>query len=371
MANVVGVFEINKVKEFLVSERNYYIGRNEMINFIKFTTLICLIGVFATVDCFGQTRKAGVRKPVRGQNAPATANTFDSALKLATISFQKKDYIAAIRLAKKAVEFKDDDFRPFNILSNAFFRMESFDEALPNAQIARKICPEEMKGELDVLIRDISESKAVAEQIKVAESAIAQNDAPKAAEGYRAAFLLMPTREDLGLKAASIYNDQIKNYGESVRLASQIALKTKDPAMSAQAKDLLGIAEENLRQEKQEIARKQVQQQRLEAEKEREQKASQARTRIEELETKKDGLQTDMEYEQEWADRHEQDAEKYEAEAARYDGQQFGAIAAGISRMASRDSRKKSNQSRSKARQLQSEISQIDREIARLQRDSY
>lgn len=345
-------------------------------------TIKIMVVLALVITIAGEAAGQRTRKAVRGKGTrpAAAANTFDGAMRMASAAYQKGSYTDAVRFARKASELNPEDFRPFTVLANSFLKTGSFEDALTSAQTARAKSPPTEAAELDDLIKSITDSKAGADQVKAAEAAAARGDARQAAEAYQRAFGMMPERADLGLKAASIHNDQLKNYAESIRIVNQIILTSKDPEITTSAKDLLGIAEDNQRRDAEDRERRQAEQRRLEAERqeterrmaaerEREQRSAAARARIQELESKRDSLQQEMESAQEQADDDDQRAQRFESEAASYDAQPYGALSAGIARIAAQRYKNSANRNRSKARQLQNEISQMDREISRLQRD--
>jgi tetratricopeptide (TPR) repeat protein len=326
---------------------------------------------------------------------PARHLSYDEIIEQADSLVREGQYVQALSLAQEGIRLNPDDFRAYYYSAYALYKRELFDEAKPQAEQSRRLAPTDKQADVERLIEAIAGGPVAVEQVRIAERAAADGSAERAAEAYSKAFKAMPGREDIGLKAARLYSDQLNMPAESVSILKQILLRTQNPETSRVATDLLrkaeaavraqeeSLAEQQQRQAEErrrsdEEARRQAEQRRREdgerQERERrareEQERAARRQQLEgerrQLESDREDVQRDKNSEEEQAESEEERARRFDAEADRYDSMPYGQVSAVLARNYAKGRREAAERHRQRARELGSRLNEIDRKISRI-----
>jgi len=328
--------------------------------------VICLLAVLTAVclmdnSAFGQKRRTARAKVA----VTKTSSSFSRNLTAAAASLEKRNFETALNFANKAIMLKPDSSQGYIYAINAYVGLEDFSNALATGEKAKQACSQESLSELEVLLAQVAIEKTQLERIRAAEAFAREGNAEMAAQTYKEAWASDSSREDLGLKAATIFNDNAKNYDEAIAILRKLVLNTKDPNVSADAKDLLQIAEDNRQAREAELARQRDEEARREAEAARQQIESQ----IGELEKEREDLSSKLNRAESSADYEDGQVDYWERQMAAYDtSTPAGQFGAGMSKIGRDRAKRKADSYRQEARSLQREIGEIERKISALER---
>jgi tetratricopeptide (TPR) repeat protein len=341
--------------------------------------MIRLLVVIVVALSIGTEAMAQKKIGTRGRS-PAAAVGLQRSLTMGTTFLKKRDFANALAFADKAITQKPDDPRGYALAIQAYAGLGDFESALATGERARAACKPEALASIDELLSEVRADRSRHDRLRTAEKYAADGNAQMAASAYEEAWNGDPENEELGVKAASIYNDQVKDFDKAIALINKILLRTKDATISSQAKELLQVAEGNREAKREDdrrkaevLAQKQAElreRERREAvEREKQQRQEQVREQIRELEAERERLENRIQSEESMAESNDGFADDNERRAASYDGQQFGAIAAALHRNEARKYKNKAAANRRTVRELQSEINSIARKISALERD--
>lgn len=343
--------------------------------------VICLLAVLTAVclmdnSAFGQKRRTARAKVA----VTKTSSSFSRNLTAAAASLEKRNFETALNFANKAIMLKPDSSQGYIYAINAYVGLEDFSNALATGEKAKQACSQESLSELEVLLAQVAIEKTQLERIRAAEAFAREGNAEMAAQTYKEAWASDSSREDLGLKAATIFNDNAKNYDEAIAILRKLVLNTKDPNVSADAKDLLQIAEDNRQAREAELARQRDEEARREAgererqrllqiEREKEAARQQIESQIGELEKEREDLSSKLNRAESSADYEDGQVDYWERQMAAYDtSTPAGQFGAGMSKIGRDRAKRKADSYRQEARSLQREIGEIERKISALER---
>jgi tetratricopeptide (TPR) repeat protein len=165
-----------------------------------------------------------------------------SLISEAKAHLQNNRNLEGLAVAKDAVREVPTDYRGHYYVGVAYLALGKFDEAQVAAEESLRHASDESKPQVEKLVAVIKETRETEGQSdaleKEGDKAFENGLAAKAANLYRKAYLVAPTRGTPGLKAAVIYADRLDQLLDAAVLWNKI-VEAGDEASAAQAKDKL------------------------------------------------------------------------------------------------------------------------------------
>lgn len=180
----------------------------------------------------GTKRKSIPRSPV----------SYEQLVNSADKLVRQGRYVQALAVANKAIKIKPEDYKGHYYVAFSLFKSDMLAEAKPVAEKARELAPPDAVQDVERLVTAIGGAEQSKEKLAAAEKALNDSDFATAAVQYDEAYRAMPTREDLGFKAAEIYL-RLNNPQKSLDICRELLLKANAAATTSRANNLIAQAE--------------------------------------------------------------------------------------------------------------------------------
>lgn len=177
--------------------------------------------------------------------AQESAAPFTEALDAGKALLEKGDAAAAFGQFQKSVAADAGRFEGYFYLAVASYRQGNLAAAEEYATAALAKAPEAEKPQVQEMLGVIGEKRDFERLVREGDEAVAKGLRAKAAESHRKAFLLFPKQGAVGLRAASIYADNL-NQLLSAAVLWQKVIATGDTESAAAARQELNRRQEAL-----------------------------------------------------------------------------------------------------------------------------
>jgi Tfp pilus assembly protein PilF len=152
-----------------------------------------------------QNRVAHVRSLAEGDSDPVarTARRYGEAIARARVALESGEIARGVEECEAATRIDEQRYEAFALGAIALARAQAPARALEFLRLARERAPGAVRGDLDAAIAKCSQDAEAMTAEAEAAAAVRSGDTATAARAYAKAFELRPTRDDLGLQAAT------------------------------------------------------------------------------------------------------------------------------------------------------------------------
>ena len=160
-------------------------------------------------------------------SAPAWAADYASLVSQARTQLQNERYIEALAAAKDAVRANPNDYKGHYYLAMAYLGMDRFDDAETAVKRAQTLVQDNARAGVQKLADTIQSRRAGTGSVQAAEAALADGLTGKAARLYDQAWRAGQDNYELGLKAADLYANRLKQPVDAGRVLRQVIQSAK------------------------------------------------------------------------------------------------------------------------------------------------
>lgn len=164
-----------------------------------------------------------------------TAEPYDDCVKKATELLKANSFADANAEAEKAVKINGARWEAHYIQGLAAYKLDMLDLAETEFKKALEHTPEDQKPQIQDLVGLVNDKRQFLVHVKNANEAEDQALYAKAAKEYTAAWNLIKQREEIGLRAAKIWANQINDPLNALRILTYILNHPQDSTTKEEA----------------------------------------------------------------------------------------------------------------------------------------
>ncbi|TAJ28040.1 MAG: hypothetical protein EPO64_04985 [Nitrospirae bacterium] len=178
-------------------------------------------------------------------SAAVETDPYEAAVQKSENLMKRGEFVEALSAAQEAIRLDEKPFAGHYQAALALYYQESVDRAERSARAALARAPADQRAVVERLIEAIGKKRIYWERTRAGDDALARGYITKAAAEYTEAWRAMPSRAEIGLKAAKLW-EQRQEFTEGAKILRELAKQTQDPAVAQEARHMLNAWKDTL-----------------------------------------------------------------------------------------------------------------------------